>query len=53
MVERLQQPDAPAAEAEAPEEEFTCSHCPIVFTGPDAWYELGAHEGEHIEGEAL
>lgn len=49
MIESLKQPPAP--EAEPPDEEYACSYapCPVVFTGPDAWYELGAHELEHLE----
>lgn len=44
-------PDAPTEEAEAPEDEYACPHCPLVFTGPDAGNDLGSHEVEHIEGE--
>jgi hypothetical protein len=51
MIERLQCPDAPVTEDEAPEEEYPCPYapCTMVFRGPDAWYELGAHEVEHLE----
>lgn len=52
MVERLQHPDAPEAdEDEAPEEEYSCPYCPMVFYGADAEYLLGGHEVEHIDGE--
>lgn len=49
MIEALKQPPAP--EAEPPDEEYPCQYegCPVVLTGPDAWYELGAHEVEHLE----
>lgn len=49
MIERLQCPDAPVTEDEAPDEEYGCSRCSFVSTGPDAWYELGAHEVEYLE----
>jgi hypothetical protein len=50
MTERLQHPDAPEIdEDEAPEEQYACPYCPMVFAGPDAGYELGGHELEHIE----
>lgn len=45
--------DAPGTDDEAPEEQYPCPHCPLVFSGPDAWYEYGAHEIEHLEGEAM
>lgn len=42
-------PDAPGLDEEPAVDEYACAHCPVVFTGADAWYELGAHEIEHLD----
>lgn len=47
MIEALQKPPAP--DEEPPDEEYGCPYCPLVLTGHDAWYELGAHQTEHLE----
>ena len=41
-------PDAPEPEDEAPDDEYRCPHCQLLFAGLDAGYEFGAHEIEHL-----